>query len=126
VTSGYGSRVPPTGGVSPFHRGTDIGAGCNSPIYAAHTGTVSYAGWYGTYGNFILIEHEGGISTGYAHIVNGGILVHSGQTVGVGHQIARVGSTGASTGCHLHFEVRVNGTAIDAVPFMRARGINIS
>ena len=126
VTSGYGARVPPTGGVSPFHRGTDIGASCNSPIYAAHTGTVSYAGWYGTYGNFILIQHEGGVSTGYAHIVNGGILVHSGQTVGVGHQIARVGSTGASTGCHLHFEVRVNGSAIDAVPFMRARGINIS
>lgn len=126
VTSGYGARVPPINGVSSFHRGTDIGAGCNSPIYAAHTGTVVYAGWYGTYGNFILIQHEGGISTGYAHIVNGGILAHYGQTVGVGQQIGRVGSTGASTGCHLHFEVRVNGSAINAVPFMRARGINIS
>lgn len=126
VTSGYGARVPPVAGVNPIHRGTDIGAGCNSPIYAAHTGTVSYAGYFGTYGNFILIQHDGGISTGYAHIVGGGIMVGVGQTVGVGQQIARVGATGAATGCHLHFEVRVNNSPIDPVPFMRDRGINIS
>lgn len=126
VTSGFGSRVPPVSGVNPFHRGTDIGAGCNSPIRAAHTGVVVYAGWYGTYGNFILIQHEGNIRTGYAHIVNGGVMVHAGQSVGVGQQIARVGSTGAATGCHLHFEVRINNSAVNAQPFMRARGINIT
>lgn len=125
VSDGYGPRVAPIPGVNPIHRGTDISAGCNNAIYAAHSGTVSYAGWYGTYGNFILIDHGGGISTGYAHIRSGGIMVSSGQQVGVGQQIARVGSTGASTGCHLHFEVRTWGSSIDAQPFMRARGINI-
>lgn len=126
VTDGFGPRVPPTGGVSWYHRGTDIGASCNSPIYAAHSGTVTYAGWYGTYGNFILIDHGGGVVTGYAHIVNGGIMVGYGQPVGVGQQIARVGTTGASTGCHLHFEVRLWGSAVNAQPFMRDRGININ
>ncbi len=126
VTDGFGPRVAPVPGVLPIHHGTDIGASCNSRISAAHSGTVIYAGWYGTYGNFILIDHGGGISTGYAHIVSGGIMVSYGQQVVVGQQIARVGSTGASTGCHLHFEVRIGGTAIDAQPFMRARGINIT
>ena len=126
VTSPFGSRVPPTGGVNPFHGGTDIGAGCNAPIYAAHTGEVIYAGYFGTYGNFILIQHDGNVRTGYAHIVSGGILVGYGQTVSVGQQIARVGSTGASTGCHLHFEVRIGNSQVDAQPFMRARGINIT
>ncbi|GAA3727863.1 M23 family metallopeptidase [Leifsonia bigeumensis] len=126
VTSPYGARVPPVSGVNPFHRGTDLGAACNSPIYAAHTGEVVYTGWYGTYGYFILLQHESNIRTGYAHIVSGGILVHVGQTVGVGQQIARVGATGAATGCHLHFEVRINNSAVDPQPFMRARGINLT
>lgn len=126
ITDGYGWRVAPIPGVNPFHSGIDIGASCNSPIRAAHTGTVIYAGWYGTYGNFIIIEHEDGISTAYAHIVNGGTMVRYGQTVSVGQQIARVGSTGASTGCHLHFEVRIGSSRTDPQPFMRARGINIT
>lgn len=82
-----------------------------------------YAGWFGNLGNYIRIEHEGNVTTGYGHIVSGGILVHSGQEVVVGQQIAKVGTTGASTGCHLHFEVRQNGSVIDPVPFMRSRGI---
>ena len=126
VTSGFGSRVSPCSGCSSYHRGTDIGARCNSPIFAASTGEVIYAGWNGGSGNFVLINHGGGISTGYAHIVNGGTLVRVGQIVGVGQNIARVGSTGASTGCHLHFEVRQNGSTINSVPFMAARGITIS
>jgi murein DD-endopeptidase MepM/ murein hydrolase activator NlpD len=101
--------------------GIDIGASCNAPIYAAHSGTVIYAGPNGTYGNFVLLDNGGGIDTGYAHIRNGGILVGIGQSVGAGQPIARVGTTGASTGCHLHFEVRVNGEKIDGIPFMRAR-----
>lgn len=126
VSDGYGPRVAPIPGVNPIHRGTDISAGCGAPIFAANSGTVNYAGWYGSYGNFILIDHGGGVQTGYAHIVSGGIMVSPGQSVGVGQQIARVGTTGASTGCHLHFEVRIWGSAIDSQPFMRDRGININ
>jgi murein DD-endopeptidase MepM/ murein hydrolase activator NlpD len=125
ISSGYGYRINPVTGKYALHAGTDLAAGCNSPIYAARSGTVSYAGWYGGYGNFILINHGGGLSTGYGHIVDGGILVHVGQQVSAGQQIARVGSTGQSTGCHLHFETRPGGTAVDAVPFMAARGVRL-
>lgn len=125
ITSPFGHRVSPCSGCSSYHQGTDIGASCNAPIYAASTGKVIYAGWNGGYGNFTLIDHGGGISTGYGHQPFGGILVHVGQFVSVGQQIGRVGTTGASTGCHLHFEVRINGSAIDAVPFMAARGIRL-
>ncbi|NEM91986.1 M23 family metallopeptidase [Galbitalea soli] len=125
ITSGFGWRIAPIPGVLPFHSGTDIAGGCGIPIYAAHSGTVIYAGWYGTYGNFVLLDNGSGINTGYAHIVNGGILVHVGEQVAVGEQIARVGMTGAATGCHLHYEVRINGVAINSVPFMRAHGISL-
>ncbi|MGG7465924.1 MULTISPECIES: peptidoglycan DD-metalloendopeptidase family protein [unclassified Plantibacter] len=128
ITGYFGNRDPiSTGGgtSSSSHRGTDIGASCGSNIYAATGGTVTYAGWYGTYGNFILIDHGDGVSTGYAHIVNGGYEVQEGYQVSAGQVIAHVGTTGASTGCHLHFEVRINGTAIDAQPFMADRGAGL-
>lgn len=121
ITDGFGARPSPGGIGSTYHMGIDIGASCNSPIYAAHSGTVIYAGPDGSYGNFVLIDNGGGINTGYAHIRNGGILVGIGQGVGAGQPIARVGTTGASTGCHLHYEVRVNGQKIDGIPFMRDR-----
>jgi murein DD-endopeptidase MepM/ murein hydrolase activator NlpD len=121
ITDGFGARPSPGGVGSTYHMGIDIGASCNAPIYAAHSGTVIYAGPNGTYGNFVLLDNGGGIDTGYAHIRNGGILVGIGQSVGAGQPIARVGTTGASTGCHLHFEVRLNGEKIDGIPFMRAR-----
>ena len=73
----------------------------------------------------MCIRDRDGTQTGYAHIVDGGRLVGYGQQVGAGQLIARQGTTGASTGCHLHFEVRVNGAQINAVPFMRARGISL-
>jgi murein DD-endopeptidase MepM/ murein hydrolase activator NlpD len=126
VTDSFGPRAPPVSGVSSYHRGTDIGASCNSPIYAVQSGTATYAGWSGSYGYFITIDHGDGISTGYAHIVSGGIMVSNGQQVVVGQQIARVGTTGASTGCHLHFEVRIWGSTVDGQPYMRDRGININ
>lgn len=122
ITDGFGPRVSPGGIGSTWHMGIDIGASCGSPIYAAHSGTVTYAGVLGTYGNFILLNHGGGIETGYAHITNGGIRVTIGQTVSAGQVIALVGQTGAATGCHLHYEVRINGEKIDGVPFMRQRG----
>ena len=126
ITSGYGYRSDPAaGGAWRLHTGTDLAAGCNIPIYAAHSGTVVYAGWNGTLGNWILIDNGDGTGTGYGHIVNGGILVHQGQHVGVGRNIARTGMTGGATGCHLHFEVRVNGIPVNAVPFMRSKGIRL-
>lgn len=121
ITDGFGPRPSPGGIGSTYHMGIDIGASCNAPIYAAHSGTVIYAGPDGTHGNYVLLDNGGGIETGYAHIRNGGILVGIGQSVGAGQPIARVGSTGASTGCHLHYEVLVNGQKIDGIPFMRAR-----
>ncbi|PPF27072.1 cell wall-binding protein [Rathayibacter tritici] len=116
-----------TGGGSSgsFHRGTDLAGGCGIPIFAAHSGTVTYAGPNGTYGNWVLIDHGSGISTGYAHIMPGGIYVGVGDQVQAGQQIAAVGTTGASTGCHLHFETRVNGSAVDAQPFMAQRGVTL-
>jgi murein DD-endopeptidase MepM/ murein hydrolase activator NlpD len=125
ISSGFGWRIHPIYHYLRLHTGTDIANACATPIYAAHAGTVIYAGWYGTYGNFILIDNGNGLSTGYAHIVNGGIRVHLGQGVAAGQNIAITGMTGAATGCHLHFEVRRNGVAFDAVPFMRSQGITL-
>jgi len=124
VVSGFGSRIPPCNNCSSYHRGVDISAGCNAPIYAAHAGTIVYAGWYGTFGNYIRIDNGDGTRTAYAHIANGGILVAVGQEVGVGQNIAKAGTTGQSTGCHLHFEVH-KPTPIDPVAFMRSQGIQL-
>lgn len=125
ITDGFGWRVSPTEGASSYHQGTDIGASCGAPMFAASSGTVEYAGWNGGYGNFILIDHGNGIESAYGHIVGGGTLVQSGEQVIVGEQIASVGTTGTSTGCHLHFEIRVGGIAINSVPFMANQGITI-
>ncbi|WP_210479887.1 peptidoglycan DD-metalloendopeptidase family protein [Naasia sp. SYSU D00948] len=122
ITDHYGPRPGRPAGANPIHGGTDIGASCGSNIYAATGGTVQYAGPLGTYGNWVLIRHGDGVSTGYAHIQNGGTYVRVGDQVSAGQVIAAVGSTGASTGCHLHYEVRVDGSQIDPVPFMSARG----
>jgi murein DD-endopeptidase MepM/ murein hydrolase activator NlpD len=127
VTSPFGMRYHPIYHTWLLHNGTDIaGQGCGAPIFAAHSGTVSYAGPNGTLGNYIQIEHGDGTSSGYGHIMPGGIHVSIGQHVDPGQPIAQVGTTGASTGCHLHFMIRVNGVLTDSVPFMRARGITIA
>jgi murein DD-endopeptidase MepM/ murein hydrolase activator NlpD len=114
----------PVGGpvVSPFgwrwgrmHEGVDIAAGYGSPIAAAASGTVIYAGWMGGYGNLIIIDHGGGIATAYAHqssFAVGGGPVSQGQTIGY------VGCTGHCFGPHLHFEVRVNGSAVDPLGYL--------
>ncbi|HLU63676.1 MAG TPA: peptidoglycan DD-metalloendopeptidase family protein [Protaetiibacter sp.] len=125
ITSNFGWRIDPINGSRAYHSGVDLAGGCGIPIYAAHAGTVVYAGWYGTWGNYIRIEHGNGYNTGYAHIMPGGIGVHIGQEVGPGQLIARVGTTGHSTGCHLHFIVRSGETLIDPVPFMRNQGITL-
>jgi len=126
ITSPWGYRYDPAQGYAwAFHYGDDIAHGCLQPIYAATGGTVTYAGIYSDYGNYITINHGNGVSTSYGHIANGQTFVHVGEQVGAGQNIARTGSTGASTGCHLYFAVMVNGSWTDPVPFMSARGIKI-
>lgn len=99
-----------------MHSGLDIGGASGQPIFAAKEGTVILAGWNGGYGNTVVIDHGGGITTLYAHQLQ--LNVSKGQTVGRGDIIGQVGSTGLSTGPHLHFEVRLNGTPIDPLAFM--------
>jgi murein DD-endopeptidase MepM/ murein hydrolase activator NlpD len=125
ISSGFGYRTHPIYNVVRLHAGTDLAGGCGVPIYAARGGQVVYAGWNGGYGNFILINHGDGISTGYAHIATGKTFVRYGEQVSTGTHIANVGSTGGSTGCHLHFEVRDGGKAINPVPYMRGKGITL-
>lgn len=125
LSSPYGMRFDPYYKRWQLHNGEDIAAACGKPIYAAHAGTVTYAGWNGGLGNYVQIDHGGGISTGYGHQINGGILVHIGEHVGPGQRIGTVGTTGASMGCHTHFIVRVNGATTDPLPFMRDRGVTL-
>ncbi len=128
ISQTYGYHVTHVDGSDPFHHGVDLGNPCNAPIYAAHSGTVIMSGPYGTLGNYIRIQNDGGTyMTAYAHIVNGGLLVRVGDHVSVGQNIARVGMTGGiATGCHLHYEVYQNGSTIDPVPFMRTQGIELA
>ena len=122
----FGLRYHPIYHIWKLHSGQDIsGTGCGSNIYAAHSGTVAYAGPNGDLGNFIELDNGGGVTTGYGHIIAGGILVSIGSHVGPGQLIAKVGSTGGSTGCHLHFMVRINGALTDPLPFMRDRGVTL-
>jgi murein DD-endopeptidase MepM/ murein hydrolase activator NlpD len=111
VTSGFGQRNHPISGGSRMHTGVDLGASSGTPIKAADDGTVVMAGSNGGYGNWTLIDHGGGLATGYGHQSSIGVRV--GQHVSRGEVIGRVGSTGASTGPHLHWEVRVNGNPVD-------------
>ncbi|MBA4248694.1 MAG: hypothetical protein C0444_10445 [Microbacterium sp.] len=125
ISSPYGYRVHPISGRVAFHSGTDIATSCGRPMFAASSGTVEYAGWNGSYGYFVRINHGGGLTTAYGHIQEGGILVQMGQPVAVGQQIARVGTTGNSTGCHLHLEIRQNGSSTDPIPYLRNKGLSV-
>jgi murein DD-endopeptidase MepM/ murein hydrolase activator NlpD len=107
ISSGFGPRNRPTAGASTFHQGLDMAAPMGSPIYATHDGVVSFSGWGGGYGNNILLSAGGGIQTFYGH--NSKNVVKSGQQVRRGQLIGYVGSTGISTGPHLHYGIKVNG-----------------
>lgn len=107
ITSPFGYRIHPILKVKKLHTGVDIGAPSGTTIVAANGGTVIKAGWNNSYGNMVMIDHGGGIVTLYAH--NSSLLVKNGDVVSRGQAISKSGSTGQSTGPHLHFEVRVNG-----------------
>jgi murein DD-endopeptidase MepM/ murein hydrolase activator NlpD len=111
VTSNYGYRVHPIRGTTRLHTGMDFGVGYGVPILAADNGVVIHSGWYGGYGNTVIVDHGGGFTTLYAHASS--LSVRAGQTVKQGQTVSRVGSTGMSTGPHLHFEVRYNGNPIN-------------
>jgi murein DD-endopeptidase MepM/ murein hydrolase activator NlpD len=117
ITSPFGWRRSPFGGGSDFHPGIDIGVPTGTTVKAAAAGTVIMAQWYDGYGNYVLIDHGGGISTGYAH--NESFYVSVGQKVERGQAIAASDSTGMSTGPHVHFEVRRKGKPTDPLPWLR-------
>ena len=117
VSSGYGGRIHPTTGKYKFHGGLDIPGSYGSAIVAANSGKVIWAGNRGdSYGNYVIIDHGGGVSTLYGH--SSKVLVSTGQRVSRGQRIANVGSTGRSTGPHCHFEVRINGSRVNPNPYV--------
>ncbi len=116
VTSGYGYRIHPIFHVRKMHTGIDIDADMGDPIRAASGGTVVSAGWRGGYGKCVVISHGGGLATLYGHLSV--IEVSAGEAVERGEVIGKVGSTGYSTGPHLHFEVRVNGATVDPLGYL--------
>ena len=114
--SGFGPRVAPTAGASTFHKGVDIGCPQGTPIVSAADGVVSYAGYFGGGGNAIIVDHGGGLSTVYMHM--SAFAVGAGTNVSAGTVIGYAGSTGVSTGPHLHFAVRVNGAYVDPMGYL--------
>ena len=116
ISSGYGFRNSPGGIGSTYHEGIDIASDYGVPVEATASGTVTQAGWVDGYGYLVEIKHDGGITTRYGH--NSALLVTVGQQVEQGTLVALVGSTGNSTGPHCHYEVRINGDAVDPVYFL--------
>ena len=116
ITDKFGWRDAPTAGASTYHEGVDIGAPYYSDVYAAQSGTVIQAGWNGGYGYSVIIAHDFGVATLYGHMND--YYVSVGQTVSRGQVIGECGSTGISTGPHIHYEVRINGEKIDPLPYL--------
>jgi murein DD-endopeptidase MepM/ murein hydrolase activator NlpD len=118
MSSGFGYRSDPFTGSGAMHAGLDFKGPIGTPILAAADGKVTFAGWQGGYGNCIEITHANGLVTRYAHMSS--FTAALGADVKRGVQIGRMGSTGRSTGSHLHFEVRINGSAINPLKFLEA------
>jgi murein DD-endopeptidase MepM/ murein hydrolase activator NlpD len=118
-SSGFGVRSDPFHPGAAFHPGIDLSGAYGTPIYATADGTVLRAGWNsGGYGNLVELDHGRGITTRYGHM--SAILVNAGDHVTRGQQVGRMGSTGRSTGNHLHYEVRIDGRAVNPIPFMKS------
>ena len=116
LTSSFGVRSDPFNGHARMHKGIDIPGAIGTPIYATADGIVSRAGWASGYGNLVEISHGNGMQTRYGHMSK--LIVEPNTRVRRGQIIGLMGSTGRSTGSHLHYEVRVDGTAINPVPFI--------
>ena len=116
ITSPYGYRVHPIWGTTIYHSGIDIGVDEGTPVHAADGGVVVWSGWMGGYGYAVVIDHGNGLSTLYGH--NSELAVDEGQSVAKGQVISYAGSTGNSTGPHVHFEVRVNGDPVDPMGYL--------
>ena len=124
LTSDYGMRTHPVLGGRRNHKGVDLAQPTGTPVYATADGIVSMAERYSSYGNYIQIEHGGELQTRYAHL--SGYAVSAGEQVHKGQLIGFVGSTGRSTGPHLHYEVRVAGEAVDPRPYMVATDLAVA
>jgi len=121
LESGFGARRNPFGGSSyEFHSGQDIDAQTGDPVVAAATGQVTFVGWQNGYGQLIVIDHGGGLTSRYGHLSH--IDVAQGQTIERGQFIGRVGSTGRSTGPHLHYEIRINDEPVNPLQYLSGGG----
>ena len=120
MSSSYGMRTHPVLGGLRGHKGIDMAAPTGTPVYATGDGVVGKAEWFSSYGNFIAINHGAELETRYAHLSR--MAVSAGQRVRKGDLIGYVGSTGRSTGPHLHYEVRIAGMAVDPTPYMTETG----
>lgn len=117
ITSPFGYRIHPIWGIRMFHSGIDIAGSYGDPIYAVNDGRVIFSGWQSGYGKVVIIDHGNGMSTLYAHCSQ--LLVNEGEQVKRGQLIGRIGSTGWSTGNHLHFEIRRNGSPINPLSVIK-------
>jgi len=117
LTSGFGMRWHPVLGGRREHKGVDLAAPSGTPVYASADGVVSRAEWFSSYGLFVSLEHGGEIQTRYGHMSR--LNVYAGQAVHKGDLIGYVGTTGRSTGPHLHYEVRIAGTAVNPMPYLQ-------
>jgi len=117
LSSGFGYRSDPLLGTKRMHSGIDVPGPLGTPIHASASGVVTFAGWAGGYGNMVEVDHGSGLRTRYGHLSR--ILVEPGMSIAPQQTIALMGSTGRSTGSHLHFEVRTNGRAQNPLAFLQ-------
>ena len=115
----FGWRDSPLSGTLEFHSGADLSGKEGTPIHAAFSGQVTEAGFHESYGNYLILDHANGFTTLYAHCSR--LLVRMGDRVKKGQLIGKIGATGAATGPHLHFELRLNGVCLDPLPALEQR-----